>query len=654
MNTKKLTALLLSFMLILTTVLFASCQNDTETSSNNIEPSSIPESSDINNESSEEPSMIIDENAKLIWDPSFADTAFAGLGSADDIYNARLFLNGKASDNYSVDPSTGDVKLLFSGLENTRIINYADGYMLSVPGNDINTDFSLSTLRCKYTNETSMLTVTKESSNPYGNNERGWEIYLTEWLNRFIADLNFLSANNIMRTRQAKTYTDYLPGYTVMFYDMFIKLSKQIEKPYYNIAVVRKDGEYNTFFLFVMKSTDKQNDNFDAIIKSFSEITPVGEAIDTQGQYEITAPEYWNAETKAYYEKLMNQKTCDWGIFMRSMPSQLSSNTAAEREKLLAEYTRLSSSLDYTYDIMPTYMHIAWGDEKHYFPTDLANEFAGGNGFNGKPVLQFTYQFTTLNNYNLAGYTPMFDILRGSYDAYFHKLAQDIKAYGKPVLFRLNNEMNSDWVSYCGIVTLMDPDIFIMTWERLYNIFLEEGVDNCIWIFNPIAKSTPYSSWGEALNYMPDEKYVQALGLTSYEMGNALPLPSFKVLYTEVYNVNNSHFASCPWIISEFACGAGGEKLMDWSTGQYKDTTLRRHAAQQAIWVREMFDCFAKAGEPGYEFVSKIKGAVWFSVNDYTSINDVFYVINNLRLDEELVDTLANFREGLARTHTNE
>lgn len=120
----------------------------------------------------------------------------------------------------------------------------------------------------------------------------------------------------------------------------------------------------------------------------------------------------------------------------------------------------------------------------------------------------------------------MFDILRGRHDEAFRRLAKDIKAYGKPVLFRLNNEMNTDWTSYCGMITLLDPDIFVMTWQRLYDIFEEEGVDNCIWIWNPIADSCPYSSWGEDLCYNPGTEYFQLLGATSYEMNNGTTLTS--------------------------------------------------------------------------------------------------------------------------------
>lgn len=650
---KKALSLIIS-LLIAASFVLTSCNNDidSESGSPSFEESntSVEEASTPVEDESSEVVMTPDENAKKIWQDSFAD-ANAGINGADDVYNLTVYNKGEVTTDLDTEPASGDVKYVFGGKANTRIINYADGYMLSFPGAEIETNLKLAELRVQYKNENSILTLSKETSNPYGNTENGWNTYLTEWLNRFIDNADFLAANSINRTRKAATYEDFLPGYTVMFYDMFIRLSKQIERPYYNIAIVRENGVYNKFWLFVMKSTEKSEDAFDRIVKSFKEIEPQGKAVNSQGQYNLTVPEYWNDETKAYFEKLCNQNTCDWGMFVRSMPSEKSSSIKSEGAILEAETERLSTAMNYDFDIMPTYMHIGWGNELHYFPMTLANTYAGGNGFNGKPVLQFTYQFTTLNNGNLDGFSPMFNIIRGNYDRHFRKLAQDVKAYGKPVLFRLCNEMNTDWTSYCGMITLCDPDIFVMAWERLYNIFLEEGVDNCIWIFNPIAKSTPYSSWGEALCYMPDEKCVQALGLTYYEMGNGTSVESFKDMYSYGYNTFDPYYDAFPWIISEFACGSGGERLYDWGIGGYKNTVLRRNAKLQAKWVKEMFDCFEKSDKPGYEFAKKIKGAVWFCVNDYASIDGNTYIINNLRIDPELTDTIECFRDGLARTH---
>ena len=57
-----------------------------------------------------------------------------------------------------------------------------------------------------------------------------------------------------------------------------------------------------------------------------------------------------------------------------------------------------------------------------------------------------------------------------------------------------------------------------------------------------------------------------------------------------------------------------------------------------------MFKCFEK----DEEFCKRIKVAVWFSANDYATVNDTSVITNYLRLDENIPKTLEAFRKGLA------
>ena len=197
--------------------------------------------------------------------------------------------------------------------------------------------------------------------------------------------------------------------------------------------------------------------------------------------------------------------------------------------------------------------------------------------------------------------------------------------------------MNTDWTSYCGMMTLCDPEIFILTWRYLYDIFESEGVDNCIWIFNPNAVSCPYSRWGEDLAYYPGDAYVQALGVTNYEMGNNVPFESFWDRYTLVYNTNKELFSQMPWIISEFACGSGGA-----TTGEEM-----RNGHYQAEWVRGMFQDFLNYDSNPY--LHPLKGGVWFNCNDYAGEQTT----NFLRLDPALTETLDAFRWGFKEMYKN-
>ncbi len=583
----------------------------------------------------------------FIWKQAYADAA-NGFSDDASVTKTVCYFNGEATEEYLKPAADGDVKQIFYNAQGkARVVNLAHGYAVTLQTADFTPDYRFSAQRSRYTSDCFVMNISREDKSPYGNTADGWKIYLTEWVNRYVADDGFLSCNDISRTRAVRESTDILPGYTVLNYDMVINNAGDIKMPYYNIAIIRKNDEYVNFYLLVMKSAACADDTMDAIVRSFKEVEAVGTARNQETALVCEMPEHWNAQTKAFYQKLLDQKTVDWGVFSASMVDEYDPDEySRQAARIEGEYNRLSEALDYEYALMPTYTHISWDTRINEFPAKMAEKYAGGNGFDGKPVLHFTYQFTTHNNTQLERYTPMFDILRGRYDEQFRRLARDLKAYNKPVLFRLNNEMNTDWTSYSGIVNLLDPDIFILTWERLYEIFLCEGVDNCIWIFNPIAKSTPYSNWGEYLSFLPE--HLQVLGLTSYEMGNGDALRSFKELYTELYEKNSPYFDNYPWVISEFGAGAGGEKKYDYDRRVYDDTVLGRNAELQAAWVDEMFECFAHSQEEGYAFCKNIKGAVWFGVNDYASVDGQNYITNYFCLDDGVSKTLEQFRKGLA------
>ena len=577
--------------------------------------------------------------------PTLIDTSeTAGLST---LTGMELYENGYPTKATTVG-AAADTKKIYRTVQEQRVINYPDGYRIDLP-TGWQPDYSLSALRSRYTSANSVLTVSKESTS-YANTEERWETYLTEWINRYIGDELYLANNYIRYTRTPVVSQTMLESYTVMTYDMAIDWQGKIEMPHYSIAIIRESYTYDTFYLMVLKSTAPTEGAIDRIIRSFAEVTVRGSALNTQGQYARVEPSLWNEETRAYYNKLVTQDSTDWGFFSYSMLEETNENYDTQYEKIQSERSRLESSMNMTYDILPTYTHLSYGSNLNPFPLKMATELAGGNGFNGKPVLQYTYQYTMTNNQKLDGPTPVFNVLRGDYDNHFRQLARDIKAYGKPVLFRLNNEMNTDWTSYCGLVSLLDPDIYVMGWQRLYDIFEEEGVDNCIWIFNPFTPTYPPASWNDPLCYMPGETYVQMLGLTDYEMGNDATIPSFQQVYTDVYEQNKDYFINYPWIISEFACGAGGERQFDWSSDSWQPTTLGRNKYAQYNWITAMFTCLnnRQSSYYNYDFCKNIKGAVWFNCNDYTTIDGTDYIVNYLKIESDSTWAISAFKNGFA------
>ncbi len=570
-----------------------------------------------------------------------------GIGGASDLVGAKCFSDGRYADMVGGD----DVKLELFGKTAKRYIDLSAGMAFTLPTREeVAVDYSLAAFRTQYAFGDCILTASAEDQNPYADRgDRCWHIYVNEWLLRHLLHPDFYRNQHLTLLNRDRLGMQIAPvgqdgtsdgerayptvkegdrtarkGYEIYRFDIRIDDAEGIERPFYHIGVIRRTDENIRFGLFVLKSAKNCAALMDRIVGSYTEFAPAG---TRRNYFNAGAPvedPHWNEETRAFFRKFMAQKTKSWGVFSYSMPGEEDSLVPGEGryDIFYGDSVKLQKFIENEiwggkkYDVYMTYTHLgkgAWGDAArtpHYYPVAMSKALAGGNGFGGAPALEFTYQFTTNNNLVHEELTPMFDILRGRYDDYFVRLARDIKAYGKPMMLRLNNEMNSDWTSYCGMMTLLDPDIFTLTWRRFYDILIREGVDNVIWVWNPIARSCPFSGWGEGLCYFPGVNYVQLLGGTSYEANNytgdaAREITSFRDHYRKLYEKNLPYFAEYGMIIGEFACGSGGG-----TTGK-----VGRNAAAQAEWVRGMFEELNKADPEPY--VRQIKGLIWFNCNDY-------------------------------------
>ena len=157
-----------------------------------------------------------------------------------------------------------------------------------------------------------------------------------------------------------------------------------------------------------------------------------------------------------------------------------------------------------------------------------------------------------------------------------YKLAKDIKNYGHPILFRLNNEMNSDWTSYGVSACLNDPDIYVELWQKFYNIFREAGVDNTIWVFNPNNESFPPHGYNATQAFYPGDEYVQVFGVTGYNTGtyysaNNEKWKTFDDIYGDIYERHHDTYVNFPWIITEFASSSIGGDKVKWINDMFKD-----------------------------------------------------------------------------------
>lgn len=471
-----------------------------------------------------------------------------------------------------VDFDGKDIREVQVGHNRKYLINHSRGFALGFP-KDAEFDFTRAQEYISVKCENMSCVISKEYST-YPEAEKTKD-FVDDYLHKYLLEERFLAQNKMtLHKNQVEKIGD--------FWVQMVALSRtpapgsEIKYNTYVYCYIYTDS---TMFYRLMFKAEKYNDELlDEIYKtlySFSTDVAVRGNSDTFTDFKPQIPQNWNEETRRFYDELVNSDTCKWGIY----------TPLAVYQNDFTDIYALEDKLDAKFDGVLEY--------RYYFE-DVPVEGMKKAYKQGK-IVELTLQTSTVMNENLDGYNPVFEILDGVYDHRFEIMAQQIKEFGHPVLFRLNNEMNSDWTSYGSSACLTDPELYVELWHRIYNIFEKVGVDNAIWVFNPNDESYPPCGYNTSMAFYPGDEYVQVFGVTGYNTGtyydelNGEKWRTFDEIYSTIMEKHHHIYGNFPWIITEFASSSvGGDKVK---------------------WISDMFSDIKK--------YPNIKMAFWFNSADY-------------------------------------
>lgn len=193
---------------------------------------------------------------------------------------------------------------------------------------------------------------------------------------------------------------------------------------------------------------------------------------------------------------------------------------------------------------------------------------------------------------------PAARILGGEYDGYITAVAQELKAFGAPVLLRLAHEMNLEryhWGTDKSGYGPQSPMLYKGLFRRVADIFRAEGADNVLFVFCPNVDSLPAAPWNTAAAYYPGDDLVDVLGMDGYNWGTShskavhgydSSFRSFRDIFGPLFNALRQLAPAKPVMVFETAsASAGGDK---------------------AAWVAEAFGAAAEWG---------LAAVTWFEVD---------------------------------------
>lgn len=419
----------------------------------------------------------------------------------------------------------------------------------------------------RFTSNSLDLKISKEKS-PYDD----LDMYFNKYIYKYLLNETFQKANGIKLIEHSRATIN---GYETKIVALSRDAANPAGKNYYFQALVVTDKR--NFYMLNFKTSAPERDI--ATIKDILNSFKPTEAKPTSFRLKFK-PDTSDLDGEAleFYNKIKNADNVEWGIFY---PASL---------KPFEKFKEIEQKINYRFPVMLHYIYLG-----HEFPKSTLKQ-AHENGKIVELTLQTMWSVLPedAEDNKSTLHSTVYDIIDGEYDEYLRDFAIQLKDFGHPVLFRLNNEMNGTWTVYSGIASMCDPDIYIEAWQHIYQIFEEQQVNNALWIFNPNDRDYPPLNWNNQACYYPGDGYVHLIGVTGYNTGNYFEKKTGEKWrsFNEIFKYINDRFSimysDYPWIVTEFASNSvGGDKQ---------------------AWIREMFNSMHN--------YPNIKIAVWWSYFD--------------------------------------
>jgi mannan endo-1,4-beta-mannosidase len=214
-------------------------------------------------------------------------------------------------------------------------------------------------------------------------------------------------------------------------------------------------------------------------------------------------------------------------------------------------------------------------------------------------------------------------IVNGEYDSFLYQWANGLKTIGQPVFLRFGNEMNGDWDDWCSWFYSLDPDLYILAWDRIYTIFNMVGANNVYFVWNPHDRTYPNYNWNKEFLYYPGDSKVDWIGLTAYNNGvtrSNEQWREFDECYTQVYLEYMTKYHSKPFMITEFASNEVGGDKAQWITQGFPLLQQKFPNIRIAIWWNGIDDTWIYKIDSSFQAEQAFKQAL---TNPYFQFNAI-------------------------------
>ncbi|MDG2112547.1 MAG: glycosyl hydrolase, partial [Actinomycetota bacterium] len=173
-------------------------------------------------------------------------------------------------------------------------------------------------------------------------------------------------------------------------------------------------------------------------------------------------------------------------------------------------------------------------------------------------------------------------IAEGHHDDTIRAWASDAADWGRPIALRFAHEMNGYWYPWAESANGNDEGDYVAAWQHTYDLFIEEGATNVIWVWSP---NLSQPSLTPLAQLWPGEAYVDWVGLVGY-LGNGIDPAQWTPTFDELFGptlIELREFTDRPVVITEIGATEQGGKKAEW-TAHVLETVAERDDIDGLMW----------------------------------------------------------------------
>ena len=232
-------------------------------------------------------------------------------------------------------------------------------------------------------------------------------------------------------------------------------------------------------------------------------------------------------------------------------------------------------------------LYQAWGDQgASDFPADWANVIRQKGSI---PLI--TWEPWVTKEYPQSNDEPMYslkNIIKGNFDAYITKWAEDAKSWRNPFFIRFAPEMNGYWTPWSEGINGNTAGEFVKAWKHVHDIYTAVGATNATWVWGP---NVPYAGSAPLSEFFPGPSYVDWTALDGFNWGTTTKDNSwltFSQVFSSAYNAI-LRLTKKPMMIAETSSVEQGGSKAAWISDAYS-VELPNHfpAIRAIVWFNQI------------------------------------------------------------------